>query len=279
MIDFEQKAFFGVGFSNGNFPLDLLPIYQLGFCMPDFSLLIVDEFLKLNRECNESVDYNKEKLVKIFGDFSSLYGFSFPIIFCSDFMNSEEYMFIYASLCEKVESDKKILEKIINTIPEKRGSLNSSIDYPVHELACVKYLSEREYELKIGPSKEKQYDEIMKELEFEMNYAYVLDAYALGTKTADEVVHYIPESRGPNNGQRIFVNDNKRIIRQKLLQSCDTALKYFCKIASVSGCLLGREYLNVDDIERMHGKILKKITVKEVLNNIINPLEEVREND
>ena len=74
------------------------------------------------------------------------------------------------------------------------------------------------------------------------SFAYLLDAYALGTKTADVVVHYVPTSRGPRNGQRIFLEDDERKVEQKLQQSCDEALRYFCRIASVSGHLLGLNY-------------------------------------
>lgn len=114
----------------------------------------------------------------------------------------------------------------------------------------------------------------MQEVGFPINFAYILEAYALGSKTADEVVHYVPSSKGPNNGQRIFFDDSEKVIRQRLQMSCDEALRYFCKVASISGYLLNREHLEPTEIETLFGRKLKKETIKLVLGNIVRPFQE-----
>ncbi len=204
-----------------------------------------------------------------------MYNQNSTVILCSDFMNSEEYKDIFEDVCRKVGGDPILSERVLATVPVNKRYLGSAKDYPVHELVCVKYLSENGYQLKIGPKKEEVYDEIMQDLNFEINFSYILSAYALGTKFPDEVVHYIPQSRGPNNGQRIFFGDSERAITQKLQQGCDEALRYFCKIAYVSGCLLGRGDLINEDVQSLFGKKLKKKTIKLVFENIIQPYREV----
>jgi len=249
----------------------VLPIYQLNFLFPRFDILIVDEFLRLNGVEEISLQFGMDRLFETFHRLSKMYDHKHSVIFSSHFMNSDEYFEIYKKISERINQNPRILEKTLATVPENKRNLPSAASYPIHEFACVKYLSEKGYKLKIGPTKEKQYDEIMRELGFDIHFGYLLQAYALGSKTPDEVVHYIPHSRGPNNGQRIFFEDSEQIIKQKLKMSCDEALRYFCKISSVSGFLLDGECLDQEEIERLHGKKLKKKTIKLVLENIIKP--------
>lgn len=203
-----------------------------------------------------------------------MYGFKANILLCSDLMKTEKYIRTFYEAKERIK-DAKLADLLLETVPENKRHLDYAIDYPTHELACVQFLITQGFSLKVGPTKEKQYDNMMKLLDFDISFAYLLDAYALGTKTPDVVVHYVPSSRGANNGQRIFLEDEERIIKAKLQQGCDEALRYFCKIASVSGHLLGLDCLNEMEINSIYGKKLKKEAVRLVLNNIIHPYESV----
>ena len=272
--DLEQKAFFGIGYGD-RIPLDVHPIFQLGSFIPNLGFLIVDEFLRLNGVSETAVEYGKTQLIDTFSKLSELYGFSVPFFNTSCFMHLDEYTDVFEDVRDRLLKRPDLSSRILETVPTSKQESDSAMEYPIHELACVKYLSDGGYGLKIGPSKEKAYDEVMRELRFPVNFSYILDAFALGSKTADEVVHYIPNSRGPNNGQRIFFGDSEEIVKQRLLQGCDEALKYFCKIASVSGYLLGKDYLSKEDIEDSYGKRFKKKTIRLVLENMIKPFEAV----
>ena len=164
-------------------------------------------------------------------------------------------------------------------MPENKKHLDSAREYPLHELACVRYLIEKGFALKIGPKKEREYDHIMQKMDFKISFAYIVDAYALATRTADPVVHYIPTSRGPHNGQRIFFGEDERKIKLKLKQSGEDALRYFCKVASVSGHVLGLESLENGRIDFLHGSQLRRETIRLVFDNIIAPYKEVCRHD
>tara|TARA_Y100000310_G_C20646208_1_gene796750 strand:- start:556 stop:1353 length:798 start_codon:yes stop_codon:yes gene_type:complete len=255
-------------------PIDILAIYQLHFLFPKLDLLVVDEFLRLNAVSEESIDFGKNRLIETFHALSRMYDYQHSVLFSSHFMSSSDYETTFKETSEEINNNLDLLSRVISTVPENRRTVAGALDYPIHELACVKYLSDRGYKLKIGPTREKQYDEIMQELEISMNYSYLLEAYAVGSKTADEVIHYMPDSRGPNGGQRIFFDDAERLVKQKLQMGCDAALRYLCKIASASGYLLDKEYMEPGEIEKLYGRGLKKRTKKLVIGNIIKPFKE-----
>lgn len=251
-----------------------MPIYLLSSFLDDFSLLIVDEFVRMNGKKEEQVKAGRDNLREVLDRLNSIYRFDPSIIYCSEFMGTEEYMRAFQEVQEQAPS-KGLENLILKTVPLSRQHLDSAREYPLHELACVKYLIGKGFSLKIGPPKEKEYDSIMEKMGLQISFAYLLPAYALGTKTADAVVHYIPASRGPHNGQRIFFGEEERKIRQKLQQSCDEALRYFCKIASVSGHILSLEYKENREIESLSGHQLQKETLRLVFDNIIAPYQEV----
>jgi len=243
--------------------------------MPNLSFLVVDEFLRFNGVSEAVVEYGKTRLIDTLSKLSVLYGFPVDFFCTSYFMHLDKYKEVFDDVKNMLVRRPLLFERLLETVPESKRESDSAMDYPIHELACVRYLADRGYELKIGPGKEKAYDGVMQELRFPIDFAYILDAYALGSRTADSVVHYIPSSKGPNNGQRLFFDDSERVVKQKLQMSCDEALRYFCKVASVSGYLLGGEYLPQDYIEEIYGKLLRKKTTSLVLENIVKPFEEV----
>ena len=269
-----EKSFFGVSFDIQGVPVDVLSIYLLNSYMQNFSILIVDEFLKLNGTNDLIVNKAKNQFLEVFEKLQKLYGYETKLLFCSDFMHLIEYNCIFDELKQEI-GRKELTNDVLQTVPENRRSSLSALDYPAHEFACVSYLQKKGYGLKIGPSREKQYDQIMKKLGIEISFAYLLDAFALGCKTADSVVHYVPGSKGPNNGQRILFGEDERKIKLKLQQGCDEALRYYCKIASVSGFILGKEYLQEAEINSFYGKPLRSITIKLFFDNVVNPFKEV----
>ncbi|MBI2665390.1 hypothetical protein HYX12_02090, partial [Candidatus Woesearchaeota archaeon] len=48
--DITKKTFFGIGFGTSGIPIDILPIYFISSYVSNYTLLIVDQFLKLNGE-------------------------------------------------------------------------------------------------------------------------------------------------------------------------------------------------------------------------------------
>lgn len=260
----------GITFNRAGVPIDILPVCLLNSFLDDFSLLVTDEFLGLNGVDESSIKIGKDKLIDAIRRLDLVYDFRTNLLFCSSFMNTLEYLAEFKEI--KIKTDELGLTgEISKTIPEGKRLLDSARLYPYHELACVKFLSEQGFLQKIGPTTEKPYDKIMAALGFKVSFAYLLNAYALGTRTAEMVVHYAPTSRGQNNGQRILLDDDPRVVKTKLQMGCDEALRYFCRIASVSGYLLQLDYQEETAIDYLYGKKLKQETIQLVLENIIKP--------
>ena len=281
--DLEKKTFFGVGFGTGKqrLPIDLLPIYLLGYFIPDYTLFIVDEFLRMNQKCqeqicsekNEDIEEGIERLLDTLDSFRKLYQFFPEILYSSKLMQTAQYPSVFDQVKRNLE--KKGLESAAaRIVPEHRKA--AARDYPTHEFSCVQHLAEQGFEQKIGPTSEKAYDEIMQALEIPITFRYMLDSFALATPHTDRVVPYIPGSRGPNNGQRLYVDDNIKRVKGVLYGSCPDALRYMARIASASGILLGQRFLAKEELDALTGRKLTKETVGMVIENIYNPLMEGR---
>ena len=161
----SKKSFIGlfheyqrsIARSHTGVPIDILPIYLLSSVLEDFTLLITDEFLKFNGKNEGFVNSCRRNLLETFDRLDSVYRLKPKILLCSDFMNSREYYKVF-ELIEKEVSGKGLEESILATVPQTRINLQSSKDYPIHEIACVEYLARKGFELKIGPVQEKPYD-------------------------------------------------------------------------------------------------------------------------
>lgn len=293
-----QKAFFGICPSPEGIPIDVIPICLLTNYIKDYMVLVTDNFLGFNGAGKQIVQETSLRLFSAIDKIDHIYksdlsfkgGYfkqrNFTIAMSSLFMDNDgyldEYVAVKCALSEKPELDQMLRE----TIPQKIRHEPLASTYPIHELALVRHLAKRlGYECKIGPSKEKEYDGVMQSLGFPMKFAYILDAYALGTKEPYPVVHYQPLSRG-TNGQRIMLgghglvtksaHENERAIRQKIQQSCDEAVRYLCAIGSVAGIFLKQQALHPDEIRELQGRKLKGEGMRLIIENIVRPYNEAQ---
>ena len=273
VTEYDQKAFMGVGYGNPGVPLDILPIYFLGLLLEDFSILVVDEFLRLNGVPEEQVSCGLDELINTLTVLSELYGVELDSGLSSEFMSSSGYLELFGELKESVEVDRGIKQRVVGLVPENKRHNKGSLEYPIHEFACVQLMSDQGQELKLGPVAEKKYDEIMAELGVSIDFGYILDAFALGTKYSDPIVHYSP--RSGVNTQRIYFQDRVDQIKSKLMQGNRNALLYFCNLASVSRVLLGEEPLDLDYLTNLSTKRLRKKAVGLVIDNVVKPIKEV----
>lgn len=261
----KEKSFLGI-MPSPEVPIDVVGIHLLGNVFDDFQLLIADEFLKINGYNEYDMFDARTELELHLHLLDMIYG-PCPRFFCSQFMDSDEYLEVFGEVV--VSLDKKTKEMLSETVPEKHRE--KGIKYPLNELACVKYLSERGFGFKIGPGKERAYDRIMEGLGFDMKFAYLRPCYTLGTKEPETVIPYSPHSRG--SGQRIFLSDSKNTVKSKLLMGPEEADRYFCRLGSLAGIILGNPYLDLEEIELLYGKRLKKKTVKLIFENIVEPVQ------
>ena len=134
-------------------------------------------------------------------------------------------------------------------------------------------------EAKIGPSTEVVYDALIRDLGLDIGFAYLIDAYALGTKQPEKVIHYIPNHKGKTGGQRLFLDEPLSIAESKILLGPEESSHYLLRLASIAGYHIGKNYLTKGEIDNLHGKKLKKITKNLVLENILKPYKEVVQNE
>ena len=271
----ERISFLGMGFGHNEIPIDIVGLFLAGLETKEYSLLLVDEFQRFNNVPEEDINLGLQMTQRALFGLTQLYGFEPEIIISSSFMRSESYRYVLGEIEQKVE-EQGCAERVLQTVPEKfRNSPNATI-YPLNEIACVEFMRrEKGIEVKLGPSKELVYDRIMRDLDLDVDFTYVIDAYALGTRQPEEVVHYIPNHRGLTNGQRLFLDEPIYKAQSKLLLGPEEASRYLLRLASASGHKLGKDYLSEEDIQSLHGKKLKKLARRFVLENILEPYKEV----
>lgn len=264
-----------MGFGYNGTPIDLVGLFLAGLETREYNLLLVDEFQRFNNVPEEHISLGLQRTQRALAGLCQLYCFEPEIILSSDFMKSASYREVLRDIKQKIE-DQGYTEKVLQTVPEKFRNSPNAIVYPLNEIACVEFLRrERSIEAKLGPSKELVYDRIMHDLGLDVYFAYIIDAYALGTKEPEEVVHYIPNHRGLTNGQRLFLDEPMYKAESKLLLGPEEASRYLLRVASASGYRLGKDCLSEEDIQNLYGKKLKKVAKKFVLENILKPYKEV----
>jgi len=270
----ERICFLGMGYGYSGVPIDIVTLFLAGLETKQYSILLVDEFQRFNNIPEEYISLGLKRMQRALDGLGKLYEFDPTIIVSSDFMHSKSYRDVLGEIESRVKH-QGLMDKLLQTIPEKYRE-SSGITYPLNEIACVEFLRrERGIEVKLGPSKEIIYDEVMRELGLAIDFAYVIDAYALGTKEPEKVIHYIPDHRGRTNGQRLFLDEPLYNAEAKLLLGPEDASRYLLRVASVSGYRLGLDYLSEEEIQNLHGRKLKKVTKKFVLENILKPYRDV----
>lgn len=258
-----------MAFGYQGIPLDLLSLFLVGLETKSYFLLIVDEFLRLNHVPEERITFGRNRLLKTLEAFASIYMYTPSFLFASSFMRSRNYERYFLSIQEQL--GENLRRELIKTVPE---CYQERSEYPVHEIACVRYLIDiYGFEVKIGPSKEQCYDKVMKDLQIPISFAYVLDCYAFGTKHLESVVHYIPNHKA--GGQRLYFDEDPNKTELKLMLGPDEAVRYVLTLASIAGNRLGKSCLTEEDRNMLYGKKLKKITRQLLLENILQPYHKV----
>ncbi|MEK6887847.1 MAG: hypothetical protein AABX14_02765 [Candidatus Aenigmatarchaeota archaeon] len=269
------RGFTGVGFGYQGVPLDVLVPFLAG-AETDYCMLLVDEFYRFNW-CDEGIiTSGLEQIQRSLTAMSFAYASRPKILVASGFMGSNDYMHVLDDVEEQV-NEKDLRSALMSTVPERRRNSYNPLRYPLNEIACTYFL--RKYfdrDAKLGPKKEIPYDNIMRCLGADIAFAYFIDAYALGTRNPETVVHYVPTDRGSlgSNGQRIFLGDNDSQVNSKTLSGPDEASRYLLTLSSVAGIRLGKQRLEKGEIEALHGKKLRKTAKQFVIENIMKPYRE-----
>ena len=267
----------GLGLSPGGFPLDLVGLVLAGLELGSYSLLLTDEFLRLNGMPEERVLLSLERTQACLHRLQSLYGFSPDFIVASELMRTQGYTEVFEEV-RKQMTDLQLLPRLLQTVPERHRHLDSAALYPLHEIACTVFLRKtRGIGVKVGPPTERAYDPFIRRLDPGIAFAYLQEAYALGTPSAEPVVPYVLAHRG--TGQRLRLDEPLHKAKAKLLLGPDEASRYLLRLASVAGHRLNTAYLTAEEIGFLRGTKLRKAAQRLVLDNILLPYREVATHD
>ncbi len=245
-------------------PIDIVTLFLAGFNAKKYYLLLVDEFFRFNKIPEKHIKLGLEHTLNALETLSRVYDFSPVVLICSDFMNSQDYKQVLDEIKERI--GKLGLTQRLQQTAENKSNAET---YSLHEIACVEYLR-RKYnmQIKIGPSKEKIYDSLMCSLGLNIDFAYVIDAYALGARP-NQVIHYVYKKEEVDKEQRLFLEDHPIKARFKLANNSVFTFRYLLKLASFAGYVLNQDYLTENEIKELEEKDLEETVKDFVTQNII----------
>lgn len=275
-----KNCFLGMSFSHKAVPIDVVGLLLAGKDTESYSILLVDEFLRFNGAPEKDIKGGLKRIKNTLKVLGELYGVKHDVLLTSDFMKSDEYAQILGTVENRIETYGSS-DKLFKTVPQHKSKYNDAIKYPLNEIACVEFLKNKcGMDVKIGPAREKAYDEIMQDMNLGIDFAYTIDAYSLGANAAPVVPYTVTFHPKKGQGHRIFLEDPAITAKNKLnLGGSDKALGYFVTLASAAGAQLGKTYLTDKEISALGRQELKEAATELVLNNIINPYKEAIKNE
>ncbi len=278
-ISLEGKnCFMGIGFSHRAVPIDVVGLLLAGQDAEKYTILLVDEFLRLNGASKKDVDAGVKRMKTTLDVISDIYGVRHDIMLCSDFMHSNEYRETLKDVESRIES-AGIVYKLLETVPKHKERTLDAIAYPLNEIPCVEFLRKQGADIKIGPKRETLYDEILRNLENGMKFAYTLDAYPLAADSMPVVPYTFTFHPRRGEGYRLFLEDPIITATNKLnLGGSDKALRYFVTLASAAGERIGKTCVSDAELNSLDNNGLKTAAKELILENIIKPYKEAIKN-
>ena len=239
-----DAAFIGVSFG-AKTPVEMLQIVFASRLFPRYELLLIDEFQRMNGASKEEVNSTRRCFDQFAQRSHRVFSPSvrFETRFASSMMHQEDYRELFAATRAKVEQ-KKLETQLAALVPERYRHLPSAHEYALHEVACIAAFAERGLRVKVGPEKERVYDGVAAAIGIPMTYIYLVPAYALQTRTQCSVIHY---SVAAPSGCRLYLEDEPRVVREKLQGSSAPALLQLAKLASASAYFRGERDKRLDE--------------------------------
>ncbi|OGI14896.1 hypothetical protein A3K63_01675 [Candidatus Micrarchaeota archaeon RBG_16_49_10] len=268
-MDFGKKSFLGIGFGHGGVPIDVVPLHLLGRLLPNYTLLVVDEFASFNGQDGTghvlALERALDRLDKVYGRTRRLS--------CSNFMNSDGYTELLNSLKSTIERNDELRNLARKTVPEKYRNDANSLDYPINKVACVAHLFLDGFGLKIGPERERVYDKVLSVLNQNgrygfkgfvkgLEFGYTLPAFSLSGKS---VVPYIPNRKA----DRILLGDDESQVSIKLGRASEKSLKYLATLGYVADYVLRGNCMG--DFRNCSGNQLRSKVERSLMDGIIRP--------
>jgi hypothetical protein len=201
-----QKSFFGLATEPDGVPIDVLAIALLGRDIQDYTLLIVDEFQRMAGMPENLIQQARTSLESELDLFAKTFNLNFNVRYASEIMHRKNYEDVLGQVRDSVTSSEELTEQVRATIPSGRDK--SDLSYTLNQLAVVQSLAEEGFTAKVGQQRERLYDTISGAIEPNINFAYLIPFYALGTEELVEVTPYTLSSGKKKGGERIETPTN-----------------------------------------------------------------------
>jgi len=271
-VDLDKKTFLGIGFGPEGVPIDIVPLHLLGRLLPDYHLLVVDEFAKFNsHEGNQEVQELEETLDRVDRTFGKT-----NRIRCSDFMESPDYKNVLEELSRTIESSEELRNIAFKATPPRYRNQNHPLAYPINEVACVAYLYSHGSRTKLGPDREIPYDKLVRTLNENgkygfrgrfrgLQFGYTKPAFSVSGKP---VVPYVSTERS----DRVFFDDSEQEVVEKLTRADERTLKYFATIGYIASIVRGCD-CNPQIVQALEGRKLLDSAIDSLFNGVIRPYQ------
>ncbi len=255
-------------------PIEIVASHLLGKLLDDYTLLIVDKFVELNGFQKEKIYDGQQKLERILRACDRVFGPTRRIK-TSDFMSSSNYLDIYQEIRNIVINNPALLTLTRESLPKRYRFLKESFEYPIHEYACVRFLVDNDYRIKIGPRSEQVYDRVIKEL-VPIGFAYVPVTYALNTRKLKPVVPYIASSNGldPKKHRILIGNEGIEEAKEKIKNSRMTTLKFYDGLSHIAFDILnGKIPPNLSEMMKTDPAHYKHTIAEMIGEYVLKPLQ------
>jgi len=238
----HKAVMLGLGFGKQGVPFDLLTLLLAAKTSMLLTLVIVDEFAVMNGADKNETNSQAAQLELAISVLQQVFNLPVNCLRCSAFMKDREYHQSYNEI-EARSQELGLQPLILECVPERHRKSRTALAYPLHEIAVTQYLSKQlGVEVKLGPSKERVYDHIMRSMQLPIGFAYAIDALPVRTMHPSPVIHYIPNHKA--KGERMMLDTGIEQARDLLRQSHADTLRYFLCVASNAGKCLWQPVLH-----------------------------------
>lgn len=266
----------GLGYGPQGLPLDLLTVALAGSEGAKLTVLIADDFQRLNGMSEDEVIIGREKLHGALTLMQRIYGINMSFVLASHIMKTKEYQDVFDGLNYQI-GHQGLFGMLLECVPPRFRDNPKSLLYPLEEIACTEFMR-RQFgsEVKLGPKTERCYDCVMEALALPVRFAYLCDALPVGVSDPRPVVHYIPGHVGKKGSVRLFLDRPIEGTLSDLQRGSPESLRYLLRMASLAGQRLGNLWCTEAEIKQLGHDALKRVVTRLVAVNILEPLASLR---
>ena len=268
-LDLQQHdCFIGMGVASFGRPIDVVALLLGAAEMRSLTVVLVDEFAKMNGIDHRLVEANVEAQQRLIRGVNECYHLDVMVLRAGPIMATQRY----AKEVALVQHDclkQEYQELLAQTVPQSRRNQDLDYTYSVNEIALTRIMAEGlGYSIKFGPSREKSYDNLMQAMRVPISFCYALDALPVGVSNPKPVVHYVSSNVGSFGAERILLESDNETISNQLLKASPQSAIYLLRLAKRAAELRGIELS--DSVCDEHELI--QVMRAAVFEHVVNPL-------